>query len=204
MPKIREIKDDMQIIEIKPDTRLASDISEKMNAKEIEQSIMGLVKQQHHHADGTVVNLQVVHTEEEEFQRRAARDQMKNAPKNLDSLVQENLPQKERQAEEDEQRRKSAVHQGQWSSNYQSRDAGGSGGGKGFDVQCNCGQEFHFGGAQAQQIQTTAEKMDAQKMKYASGGGGGGDTRQQYSGGGGMKQSYDAGSDDGGRSDYRR
>ncbi len=213
MSKIRELKQEMQVIEVKPDTRLASDISEKASQGEIEQSVMSIVKTQHHHADGSGVHLEVVHQEEQEFQRKMAKGQSPTQQRNLDSVIQENLP-KEKQTEEEE-RRKSSIHQGQWSSNYKAGESGGmgasyqskGGGGAGVDVQCNCGQEFHFGGAQAQQLQSTAEKMDAQKMKYTSGGGGAGtgdSTRQQYAAGGGTRQTYDSGSDDGWNSDYRR
>lgn len=134
---IREIKSDMQIIEIKHD--LASTISEADVAK----GVLNIIKAKHHHPDGSKVDLHIQHASQppqfndEQFRKYESgkpQSQPIEEPKSgIEALAAQASTGWERAATP-----KSSGGQTSGSV-YQSGSASHV---QGFSIQCNCGMEF--------------------------------------------------------------
>ena len=146
MGSIREIKSDIQIIEVKRE-----DLSGKFSEADVAQGVLNIIKNKHHHADGSPVQLQVVHQQPslddaafrqftQREPKRSADAQPNRSP--LESLASQGGGTWDRTSTPGGTAApKSAYTSGGGAAAGGNAYASGSGV-AGFNIQCNCGMEF--------------------------------------------------------------
>lgn len=202
MGSIREIKEDIQVFEIKRE-----DISDTISGRDLEQSMVNIIKSKHHHADGSPVQLHVLHGSP--LDESAARKYVQRESEEQAQRAAEQA----RKAFEEPQRQKGidalASQAAEWGSTEKRRENIPAGSGqysrgndvsvKNVAVQCNCGMEFTGAGKEHGDMLVTGNKYNANTAEESA---------SQYTGtsdedwGGSTYQT--GGLDDGGGSSYHR
>lgn len=175
--EIREIKSDMQIIEVRRD-----DLVGKISDQAVAQGVLNIIKNKHHHADGSPVNLRVVsqtggpNIADAAFRTHIEQPQRMESPSSsrsgsftspgIDSIANTFA----QQSASAPQRQNVSVG----SSAYRVGSGGGKSGGSsdayqsgsaisGFHIGCDCGMEFTGTASKEQNMMVTGSKYNAGK-----------------------------------------